>query len=336
MTGRRAGAAVVIALLIVLAATPADAHTTGGPPASNYRTELTNVQPPNTGVVVSLAADHEQLELRVSGAHTVTVLGYHSEPYLRVDAQGVSENERSPAVAANRTRIPTGSPARTTGAPKWRRVSRQPIARWHDHRAHWMGGITPGVVRRDLDHQHVVSRWSIPLRIDGHPAWIRGHLLWAPPAPAWPWWVAAVIVAVAVVTVAARPRFARAGLAVALIVMAGSETIHLWGGWPYATGTTLGRLGDAIPSIAAIAACLGALLWLLRTTPWRCAPALILAGLFVFVSGGVADLSSLSHVFLPTRIPAAGARALIAVALGLGAGTAIAGGLRLRAPRPSN
>ena len=336
MTGRRAGAAVVIALLILLSATPAVAHTTGGPPASNYRTELTGVQPPNAGVVVSLAPDHEQLELRVSGPHSVTVLGYQGEPYLRVDARGVSENERSPAVAANRTRIPTGSPDRSTGAPRWRRVSRRPIARWHDHRAHWMGGITPGVVRRDPDHEHVVFRWSIPIRVDGHPARIRGRLLWAPPAPAWPWWVAAVIIASVLVTVAARPRFARASLATALIVMAGTETVHLWGGWPYSTGSTVGRLGDAIPSIAAIAACLGALTWLLRTTPWRCAPALILAGLFVFVSGGVADLSSLTHAFVPSRVSAELARALIALALGLGAGTAVAGGLRLPAPRASN
>ena len=336
MTGRRAGAVVVIALLIVLGATPADAHTTGGPPASNYRTEPIGVQPPNAGVAVSLAADDEQLELRVSGPHTVTVLGYHGEPYLRIDERGVAENERSPAVVANRTRVPTGSPGRSTDAPRWRRVSSRPIARWHDHRAHWMGGITPNVVRRDPDHQHVVSRWSIPLQLDGHPARIRGRILWAPPAPAWPWWAAAAITAVALVTVAARPRIARAGLAVALIVMVGTETIHLWAGWPFSTSSTLGRLGDAIPSIAAIAACLGALTWLLRTTPWRCAPALILAGLFVFVSGGVADLSSLSHAFVPSRVSADVARALVALALGLGAGTTIAGGLRLRAARPSN
>jgi len=104
----------------------------------------------------------------------------------------------------------------------------------------------------------------------------------------------------------------------------------------YATDSTVGRLGDAIPSIAAIAACLGALAWLLRTTPWRSAPALILAGLFVFVSGGVADLASLSHAFVPSRASGELARALIAMALGLGAGTAIAGGLRLRASRPSS
>ena len=336
MTGRRAGAAVVIALLIVLAATPAGAHTTGGPPASNYRTELTGLRPPSRGVAVSLAPDHEQLELRVSGPQIVTVLGYQGEPYLRVDTRGVAENERSPAVVANRTRIPTGSPGRSTDAPRWRRVSRRPIARWHDHRAHWMGGITPSAVRRDPDHENVVFHWSIPLRIDGRRAQIRGQIRWAPPPPAWPWWAAAAITAVALVTVAARPRFAPAGLAVALIVMVSTETIHLWGGWPYATGSTLGRLGDAIPSIAAIAACLGALAWLLRTTPWRCAPALILAGLFVFVSGGVADLSSLSHAFVPSRVSADVARALVALALGLGAGTAIAGGLRLRADRPSN
>ncbi len=334
MTARRAGAAVVIAMLIVLGATPAGAHTTGGPPASNFRTELIGLRPPSRGVEVSLAPDHEQLELRVNGRHRVTVLGYQGEPYLRVDARGVFENKRSPALAANRTRIPTGSPGRTTSAPRWRRVSPRPIARWHDHRAHWMDGITPSAVRRDPDHEQVVVRWSIPVRVDGRPAQIRGQIRWAPPAPAWPWWVAAVILAAGVVTVGARPRFARSAFSAALIVMAGAEAVHLWGGWPFSTGSTLGHLGDAIPSIAAIVACLAALAWLQRSTAWRCAPALILAGLFVFVSGGVADLSSLSHAFVPSRVSADVARALVALALGLGAGTTIAGGLRLRAPRP--
>ncbi len=334
MTLRSAAASAVIAILIVFSASPAGAHTTGGPPASNFRTELTGFVPPSPGAVVSLAPDHEQLELRVTGRHTVVVLGYQGEPYLRVDARGVFENVRSPAVAANRTRIPTGRPGNAIGSPRWRRVSRQPVARWHDHRAHWMGGITPRAVRRDPDHEHVVDRWTIPLQVDGHRARIRGHVRWAPPSTAWPWWVGAVVSAGAVVIVAARPRIARPGLAAALLLMSGSEAAHLWGGWPFSNGSIPGRLGEAIPSIAAIAACLGALAWLLRTNPWRSAPALILAGLFVLVSGGVADLSSLSHAFIPSRVSPDVARALVAVALGLGAGTAIAGGLRLRAPRP--
>ncbi len=336
MTLRRAAAAAVIAILIVFGATPAGAHTAGGPPASNFRTELTGLAPPSPGIVVSLAPDHEQLELRVTGRHTVVVLGYRGEPYLRVDAGGVFENVRSPAVATNRTRIPTGSPANATGSPRWRRVSRRAVARWHDHRAHWMGGITPRAIRRDPGHDHVVERWTIPLQVDGHRARIRGQVRWDPPSSAWPWSVGAVIVAGALVTVAARPRIARAGLAAALLLMASAEAAHLWGAWPFSNGSTLGRLGEAIPSIAAIAACLGALAWLLRTNPWRSAPALILAGLFVFVSGGVADLSSLSHAFIPSRVSPEIARALVAVALGLGAGTAIAGGLRLREPRPSS
>ena len=336
MTPRRAAAAAVIAILLVFGASPAGAHTTGGPPASNFRTELTGLAPPSSGLVAALASDHEQLELRVDGQHTVIVLGYRGEPYLRVDAGGVFENMRSPSVAANRTRIPTGAPSTKTGSPRWRRVSRRPVARWHDHRAHWMGGITPRAIRRDLDHEHVVERWTIPVHVDGRPTQIRGQIRWAPPAPAWPWWVGAVISAGVLMALAAQPRSARAGLAAALLLMAGAEAAHLWGGWPFSSGSALGRLGEAIPSIAAIATCLGALVWLLRTNPWRSAPALILAGLFVFVSGGIADLPSLSHAFIPSRVPPEVARALIAVALGLGAGTAIAGGLRLRAPRPSS
>src|SRR5699024_6824010 len=113
------------------------------------------------------------------------------EPYLRVGPAGVFENRSSPAVALNRTRVPTGR-ARSgpIGPPRWVRVSTGSTARWHDHRAHWMGGATPGPVRRDPDRSHVIERWRIPLRVDGAAsgeAAITGTVRWDPPPNAALW-----------------------------------------------------------------------------------------------------------------------------------------------------
>ena len=140
-----------------LLASPAGAHSTSGPPASNFHAEVRGITPAVGGVHTRLDADGERIELRVDGRARVTVLGYQGEPYLRVSRTGVFENRASPAVGLNRTRVPSGSARRARiGPPHWVKVSGGSTARWHDHRAHWMGGATPAPVRRAPDRAHVI------------------------------------------------------------------------------------------------------------------------------------------------------------------------------------
>src|SRR6478736_8996318 len=155
-SARRALTALGVFLTtLVLLASPAGAHSTSGPPASNFHAVVRGVTPAVRGVHAALGADGEQIELRVDGGARVTVLGYQGEPYLRVSRAGVFENRESPAVAPNRPRVPTGAaPSGRIGSPRWVRVSAGSTARWHDHRAHWMGGATPAPVRRDPDRPH--------------------------------------------------------------------------------------------------------------------------------------------------------------------------------------
>ena len=341
MTPRRArvGVAVTLVGLILLAATPAGAHGTSGPPASNFTTQLRGIAPPAPGVTVSLGPDREQLVLAVSGHVRVTVFGYQDEPYLRVDTRGVFENRRSPAVTLNRSRVPTGTSRPVhAGAAEWVRISHEPVARWHDHRVHWMGGVTPLAVLNDPDRPHVIDRWRIPIRVNGRAATIHGLLRWTPPPTAWPWWLlAAGIAGATVLTTSARRRCgAPAALAAAIGVMAITESVHLWASWPFILGSTAGRIGETLPTLATIAACIGAFVWLIRRDPWAAAPGVIIAGLFVFVSGGLADLSAFSHAYIPSRLAPDTARVVVALALGLGFGTAFTGARRLRAPRPTS
>ena len=64
---------------------------------------------------------------------------------------------------------------------------------------------------------------------------------------------------------------------------------------------------------------------------------MLLAGLFVAIAGGLADLSVLTRSQVPTTLPYDVARTTVAAALGLGVGLAVAGALRCPrgARRPS-
>ena len=341
MTPARSRAAATIVgltlsgVLALTAANPARAHTTGGPSASNYRTEVSGLQPGTADVVASLGPDREQIEVGVTGNSTVIVLGYRDEPYLRIGRQGVFENRSSPAVALNRDRVPRGAAAKRSPLqpPRWVRISSSSVARWHDHRAHWMGRRTPAAVRADPDHRHRIESWQIPLRINGTQAAINGALVWIPPPSPWPWVAIAVGLAIAV-GFAARTRRARAAMGGALIAAAAAGATHVWAGQPFSDASGGGAAFEVTPSLAAVALALIALVWLVRRGVWSAAPLVVLAGLFVFVSGGIADLSTLSHANVPSRLEPSAARGLVAVALGLGLGLGLSGAARLRAPQP--
>ena len=314
---------------------PAGAHGVSGPPASNFATQVRGVAPPTTSVVASRDVDHETVDLSITGHARVTVYGYRGEPYLRLTRNGVWENRSSPAVLLNRTRIPPSTrPVTRIPPPRWVRISRSPRTSWHDHRTHWMGGATPAVVRRAPDRPHTVSRWTIPLKIDGQKAAITGAIVWRPSPSVWPWWILAAALAAALV-LATRLRRAGSVIGGVLAVMVLGEAVHLWASWPFSNASVLGRIGESLPSIGAITVSTGACIWVVRRGYRAAAPALILAGLFVLVSGGLADIATLSHSFVPSRIPPDWARPLVAAALGLGAGTAVVGIMRLRAPTPS-
>jgi hypothetical protein len=143
----RAGLVVALAGLLVLSlAGPAQAHVIGvGGRASNYRTDVLDVTPPVPGLSVRVLEAGNQLALTDRSGQEVVVLGYRSEPFLRVGPTGVYENQRSPSSYANRyANAPRIPPELDPAAPpRWRRIRNQPEAVWHDHRAHWSGPPWP-------------------------------------------------------------------------------------------------------------------------------------------------------------------------------------------------
>ena len=320
--------------VVVVAAQPAAAHDVPGIKPSNFETTVDGTTPRVPGLTVRTIDLGNELELRNDTGADVVVLGYQGEPYLRVGPRGVFENRRSPATYLNRTRdgktrVPAD--ADPAAAPEWNRLAAGSLARWHDHRAHWMGTDDPPEVARDPDHRHVVDHWSFQLRRGTQDITVAGDLLWVPGPSPWGWVLGALAIALALVALSRTPVW-RWVLVGALGIVVASETAHVVGTWNATTASFATKIGASVYSIGGVALAVVALVWLVVRPPSNAIPAVLFAGLIVAFAGGLADLTTLTRSQIPTDVPATVARLEVALALGLGAGLAASAALRLRPP----
>jgi hypothetical protein len=346
VTSFRRGVATVLALgvvgaaILLITAAPASAHGVGGVQPRNYRTTLLRVEPAITGVHLAVVDLGDNLRLSNDTRRDVIVLGYDDEPYLRVGPRGVFENTRSPATYLNRSRIPTSKPPKSAdpaAAPVWREVSSGTTATWHDHRAHFMGSDDPPVVQRAPSSRHVVDRWTVELRTGGQLIRASGELVYVPPPSPWPFVGVALVIAVALVALS-RTRWWRAALTLGLGALVASELAHVIGLWNATTASTGTKLGETAYALVGIALGVLALAWMARRGAEAAMPLYLVASIFLFFAGGLADVSTLGHSQIPTTFAATPARLLVAFDLGFGAGVAVGAALRLRPtgrPRPA-
>lgn len=305
---RRTLVALVAAIAsLVATALPAAAHGGPGgtdPPSSNFRSSVQGVDPPAPGLSVRTIDAGARVELVNRTEHTVTVLGYDGEPYLRIGPDGVFENRRSPATYLNRDRqgraeVPEEADAQAE--PEWRRIDNGPSARWHDHRAHWMGSELPPQVAADPDRTHVViEQWEIPLLVGDRSSTVAGGLTWIPGPDGWPW-AGAGVALVAALAVIGRTRWWRWTIVGAAGLLLSASVLDVIGVW-WATGEpTLAKAGELAAPLLAGTVLVGALPQL-----WR-APrdAVLLAGSAAAGFGllfGVTGLDWLTRSQLPTGL----------------------------------
>ncbi|HEY7582190.1 MAG TPA: hypothetical protein VIB78_01040 [Acidimicrobiia bacterium] len=182
----RLGVALVGTFLLVGPATPALAD-----PATptNYRSEVTEIDPPTSEFSASIVGGDSFLQISVPEGTEVEVLGYQEEPYVRVDPAGtVWANRMSPAFYLNDDRygqitIPHGvSPE---SPPDWVSVGVGGRYAWHDHRIHWMSPVPPPGVAPE--QPSLIQEWTVPLTVEGELAEIRGTLSWVPSISPMPW-----------------------------------------------------------------------------------------------------------------------------------------------------
>lgn len=284
--------ALVVALLLATAA-PAGAHGLGGLTPTNYETQLQRVSPHVPGLTIEVVDLGTQVQLTNRTAHDIVVLGYDGEPYLRV------------------------GPGDT--------------ARWHDHRAHFMGNDDPPAVARDPGQRRVVDNFEIPMRTNGTAVIARGQIIYVPPPSPWPWVIGAVILA-AIVFALARTSSWRTVFAVTLALLTVIEVIHVVGLWGASTAAVGTKFVESAYSLGGILLGILGLAWMWRKGVEAAIPLVLVATIFLFVAGGLADVATLGHSQVPSTFSAALARLLVTITLGLGAGLGLAAAFRLRPP----
>lgn len=177
-------AAMAGALVSVVPALPAAAHSQSGP--TPYESLIVSVTPPlPAGVSVEVIDGDDMLGIRVPVGVTVDVPGYQNEPYMRVDATGKLEfNTLSSTLYLNNDRYAAVTPpedavtaTKDGAAPEWQEyVGFAGALSWHDHRIHWMSPNLPTTVERDGK----VQEWTVPVTVNGTAHTISGVLYLRP------------------------------------------------------------------------------------------------------------------------------------------------------------
>ena len=172
--------------MVIVLTTAAPALADSARP-TNYRSEVTSNG--HSSVEAEVVGGDAFLEISVRVGTEVVVLGYQSEPYLRIDQDGrVFTNTNSPAYYLNNDRYAETAVPVTASAeadPAWMQAGNGGRFGWHDHRIHWMAPAPPPGV--DDGAVTEIQQWSIPVLVDGEPIMITGVLEWLPRVSPVPW-----------------------------------------------------------------------------------------------------------------------------------------------------
>lgn len=320
-TARPVLAGLVGALVLLLAwAEPAAADPAG---PTDFRSEVTGIEPAVTGVAAEIRGGDSFLELSVDEGVEVAVAGYQGEPYLQFLPDGtVQRNRLSAATYLNEDRkgaveLPAEVEAaldREGTPPDWETVATDGTYAWHDHRVHWMGAASPPVGRGERVGG-AYDPWRVPITVDGEPAEVLGTLTYEEATSPLPWLAVAVVVAAALAWLARRaggvPLVAAAlAVASALAVVTGRGD---WSATPDGTGNVLLWI---LPAVALVTAIAGLVL-----AARRAGVVLVLASVAALSGWAIFRVQALLKPVLPTDLPPGLDRLSLALALG----TAVAG-----------
>lgn len=328
MTRRRAGVLVagLVTVILIAGAPPAGAHTISGMQATNYRSEILAISPPDPNVSVRLLELGRRVQLTNRGTTDIVVLGYDGEPYLRVGPGGVFENTRSPTLYRNQTTVDGSAPdvpksANARAAPTWKRTGGGDTVKWRDQRTRWEGADAPGVKTAPDRRQVVVPSWTILLEAPSRVT-VTGSITYVP-APALLPWVILVVLLFLVTALAGTRRHWGPLLSGVLAVLLAVDVVQ-----SFASGTLV---GDAIPVmilkvlLGGVFATVAWIVGFISIGPLQRSQegALVgagVAGLFIALFSGLQDLGTLASSQAPSPLPDGLARAGVAIALGLGLG----------------
>jgi hypothetical protein len=337
-----------VAVLMVTAA-PASAHSVAGQGATNYKSRIHTIAPHIAGLRVQIIEAGSRIKLTNHTGQTVSILGYADEPYLRIGPEGVFENRRSPTLYTNSVRNNPPAPppeADATAKPVWHRVGGGDVVRWHDHRAHWMGGQDPPVVKRAPGKFHIVnSAWKLKLLVGTRPVTVTGDLVWVPGPSPLPWALLALGVG-ALVVAGAFTRAWRSVLVAATVLVIAADVVHTVGVAFASEGGNTSRIlklfASTPYSLAAWIIGVVGIVFLFKR-PLEGLYGVSFAAIVIGGLGGLGDVGDLFRSQMATWLPAGLVRAAIALSLGLAVAIPVASFItvqrgyvarRERAPEP--
>ncbi|MET0901779.1 MAG: hypothetical protein ABWZ52_00935 [Acidimicrobiales bacterium] len=320
--------AVALGLVVVTAA-PAGADPAG---PSDFRSEVTGIVPDVDGVTAEIRGGDSFLLLTVDEGRTVIVEGYRGEPYLRFQPDGTVERNRlSTATYLNDDRQgEVDLPAAVTEAgpdaePEWEAVADGGTYAWHDHRVHWMAESSPPVDRGE-QVEGEYDPWRVPITVDEVGAEVQGILVYEESVSALPYLGLAVIVA-GLLGFYGRGLGLRFAASLLAVVALAAVVV----GWAHYSSTPDGGgspLHWALAVVALLTA-IGAVVLAHRPI----GVVLALASVATLSGWALFRIEVLFKPVLPTELPAALDRIVVALALGVSVGAAVvavlSGGLRL-------
>jgi hypothetical protein len=303
----RAGrhARLLISAVLAALAVPgvAQAHHTAVPiVALDYANRIVPGAAGPDGVHASLEDAGRKLRLTVTGKHTVVVLGYAGEPFLRFNRFGVEASVRSET--ARDLRLVHGTYG---SAAAWSPVSDGHSLAWGDSRA-W----APTAALHGRAH----VPWTVPIVVDGHRTAVAGELTYEAAPPLWPWLLLGALPLAAAAVAARRRRWLWAG-ACGLAALAGLGTLADLGGFA-AGGLPVSADRWAL---LAVEVALTVIAVAVLTRPK--ARLIAVAALAAFaVLQALSETAVFRHGVVVSGLPANAVRAAAALALGAGLGAA--------------
>lgn len=295
------------------------AHADAAGP-TDFRSQIVTVVPETPTVDVSIIGYDNFLAVTVEPGTTVEIVGYQSEPFLRVLADGtVEENERSPSVYLSRNRDGGGTVpeyADATLPPSWRTVASGGSYAWHDHRAHWMGTQAPLA-----NPGEVVQTGTVPLTVDGVSVTVTVETTWMAPPARWPLGIGAFVGFVVLVGAILTRRL------VAWVLLVGSVAALAIGWWQFSSLPTVTEpllVWWLLPAIAAVAALVAIVLGRRTVAYGLVVLGAIDLGIWVYLRR-----EGVWRALIPTEAPQAVDRAVLGLAAVVALGTVVGGLLGL-------
>jgi hypothetical protein len=299
--------AIACGLLLLPAAAQADGPVT--PVATNYLARVTSAP---AGLEAKVADGYLTLWVQATPSDTVIVKDFKGAPWVRFTPAGVWINHRSQSYYLSQIPVPETPPPGLTAQtpPRWFKVSSGHSYEWREGRMHALADIAlpPG--------QTYAGQWRIPVTVNGHAATITGGL-WRSDKPsiAWFWPIAVILVCL---LAAWRVRSVRldallrdglvALLLVCLAVAVVARNLH---GRPVIQTAQITLLVVELLVLLVVAA---------RQASGRAGRILPFGVALVAIWAGLTMLTSLTHPYVLTALPAVLIRIVTVVLLGAGLG----------------